>query len=360
MIIVLVPSSYAQTADKTAETLHQRAAATYKRVEQFKGKDSLQLYRNIIASVKASFESNDIDTQPNKKGKIKPQFLRENLQRITKLYPRLIDAGIYLSKQSAYREEGMQALDLYLSHRKNLLVSDLPDESGLAAYYLAYYHFAQRSYAKADEYANMALQYDETALEAAEIKAECMYAQMANEDDSLKYLAVLRKLYEIEPTSDTYFSWIMRFYQKPTAKFNLENFVDRELEEGHQSPIPWILKGEIAMRAKRWDEALEAYQTADEIDPTSVPVAFNIGVCLNMKGVELYKVFIAQQEKNEAASSDAYKSVFAQARNYLERVRAKDPHRKRVDWLRPLYMVYTILKDDIKAAELEPLVSNFK
>mgnify|MGYP001745825370 FL=1 len=51
---------------------------------------------------------------------------------------------------------------------------------------------------------------------------------------------------------------------------------------------------------------------------------------------------------------------FAEARTYLERVRAKDPRRNRVDWVGPLYLDYTILNDKIKAEELEPLVTNFK
>ena len=51
---------------------------------------------------------------------------------------------------------------------------------------------------------------------------------------------------------------------------------------------------------------------------------------------------------------------FADARNYLERVRAKDPRRNKVDWVNPLYMAYTLLGDKIKAQELEALTNKFK
>ena len=54
------------------------------------------------------------------------------------------------------------------------------------------------------------------------------------------------------------------------------------------------------------------------------------------------------------------KQVFAEARNYFERVRVKDPHRKKVDWVTPLYMVYTVLGEKIKLEELKPLVTGFK
>ena len=56
------------------------------------------------------------------------------------------------------------------------------------------------------------------------------------------------------------FSWIMKFYQNPTPRFNLEDFVDKILEDNTaNSVVPWILKGEIAMHAERWDEAIDAY-----------------------------------------------------------------------------------------------------
>ena len=48
---------------------------------------------------------------------------------------------------------------------------------------------------------------------------------------------------------------------------------------------------------------------------------------------------------------------FADARNYLERVKAKDPRRNKVDWVNPLYMAYTMLGDKIKAQELEGLTN---
>ena len=41
------------------------------------------------------------------------------------------------------------------------------------------------------------------------------------------------------------------------------------------------------MQAGRWDEAIEAYKLADQLSPNLIPIAFNIGVCLNMRGLEM-------------------------------------------------------------------------
>ena len=94
------------------------------------------------------------------------------------------------------------------------------------------------------------------------MKAQCMHDKMKNAEDSIRYLSVLQQLYRTEPTNEKYFSWIMKFYQNPTRKFNIEDFIDRILEENTNSAVPWILKGEIAMHAERWEEAIDAYKAS--------------------------------------------------------------------------------------------------
>lgn len=108
------------------------------------------------------------------------------------------------------------------------------------------------------------------------------------------------------------------------------------------------------------EEAVEAYKQADELDPSSIPVAYNIGVCLNMRALEVRDEVLKKKAKGEFVSNDEYLGIIAEARNYLERVRAKDPRRNRVDWIGPLYMDYVMLDDKIKANELEPLVNRYK
>ena len=187
-----------------------------------------------------------------------------------------------------------------------------------------------------------------------------MYARMITAQDSAKYLAVITRLYETEPTNETYFAWLMKFYSRPSQRHKLEYFVDKELEHNPDNSIPWILKGEIAMQAQLWDEAIDAYKHSDEIIPGEVPVIYNIGVCLNNKALEMSEDLKKQQGTLSKEDETKIKQVFAEARNYFERVRVKDPHRKKVDWVTPLYMVYTVLGEKIKLEELKPLVTGFK
>ena len=350
----------AQDMHKQADSFNRLARNAFSKIEKQSDRDSITIFKTVVDGVEYSLKCDEFDRMPNRKGKILPEYEEENKKRLSILHPMLIDAGKYFYKKSYLKQEGIDALKLYLETRKSPLVKDNIDESGVAAYYLAYFYLKSRNLKMANEYADIAMQYDESAQASAEIKAQCMHDQMVNAEDSLRYLSVIQRLYRSDPTNETYFSWIMKFYQNPTPRFNLEDFVDDCLENNTNSIVPWILKGEIAMRAERWEEAIDAYRQADEIDPSNIPVAYNIGVCLNSLGMVLRDSVLAKRKKGENVSDNEFMTVFAEARTYLERVRAKDPRRNKVDWVAPLYLTYTILNDKIKAEELEPLVTKYQ
>ena len=312
----------AQEAYKQAESFNRLAKEAVSRMEKCPDRDSVAIFNAVVDGVEYSLKCDEFDRMPNRKGKVEPKFEEENRRRLALLHPMLIDAGKYFSKSVYTKQEGMDALKLYLTTRRSTLVKDNADESGVASYYLSYYYLKAHNLLKADEYADSAMQYDETAQAAAEIKAQCMHDKMVNEEDSLRY--------------------------------------DKMLEENTNSTVPWILKGEIAMHAERWEEAIDAYKQADEIDPGSIPVAYNIGVCLNTVGMAVRDSVAARKKKGELVSDKEFLNYFSEARTYLERVKAKDPRRNRVDWVGPLYLDYTLLNDKIKAEELEPLVTNYK
>ena len=216
---------------------------------------------------------------PDKKGRIKPRWQEENTKRIVVLHPLLINAGVYFSRHQ-YPMMGVGALKLYLTARQHPSLMNTTDEQGVAYYYLSTIYFQSHGYRQADHYANMAMEYAELALPAAEMKARCMHATMTTEADSIRYLAVLHEFYTSDPSNPTYFAWIMQFYEHPTPEHNIDQFIDSELEQNPHSVTPWILKGEVAMHNRHWMEAVEAYREADAIDDTSIPVIYNIGLCL--------------------------------------------------------------------------------
>lgn len=358
ILLGCVPSIFAQKEIREqAENYNNLARNAEVEMTKHSGRDSVRYYRNVVSIVKNALKSDEYNRMSNRRGKKEVKLEEQNKSLLHRYYPMLIDAGRFFAKHEATNAEGIEAFKLYLEKKETSLLRQEVDETGIAAYYLAYYALQNRNLEMANKYADIALKFDETARAAAEVKAEYMQQTMKNAEDSTKYLAVLSRLYRLEPTNKKYFSWIMRFYEKPTPRFNIEDFVDSRLEKESNSPIPWILKGEIAMNAGRWEEAIDAYKQADELDPTNIPLIYNIGVSLNQQGTIMRDSVLARRKRGEIVSDLEFTKYFVDARNYLERVRAKDPRRNKVDWVAPLYLVYQVLDDKIKASELEPLVN---
>lgn len=351
LLFLVSVTAYAQDYRAQAADFDRKAETQVKKLEARSTRDSIVYFRWVTDVVNYSLKCDEMDRKPNQKGQVKMKFEKDNQQRLATYRPLLIDAGLYYA-HDGLRDEGIAAWKLYLKTSLSPLLKDETDESGIAAYYIAQAELANHSYKAADRFADIAMKYDETAQQAAEVKAQCMSATMVNDEDSVKYLSVLTKLYQSDPTNPDYFAWIMQFYSQPSKKYTLDQFVDQQLEATPDSYVPWVLKGEIAMNAKRWEEAIEAYQQADQLKPDLVPVIYNIGVSMNNRVVEM-------QQTRTGTKAEA-ESLLAQARNYLERVRVKDPRQKLVKWASPLYMAYKLLGDKAHADELEPVVRGFK
>lgn len=345
---------------RQAAEMNRRADVVMKNLGNHTLRDSLAIYRAIIDGVVYSLKCEEYDRMPNRNGNVNPRFENDNIKRLRILHERLLNAGMYIRYNTRNSDEALNAFKLYMKAAESPMLNGMDDNSGLAAYHIAQIGLDTRNYKMAERYADIALRYDNSAQKGAEIKACCMRNQMVTALDSAKYLAVISRLYETEPTNETYFSWLMSFYSRPAQRHKLESFVDKELERNPADIVPWILKGEIAMHAQRWDEAVDAYKHADGIDPGSVPVIYNIGVCLNCKAIEVEDNLRRQHGKLTLTDESEVKRILGESRDYLERVKHRDPHRNKVDWVKPLYMVYTILGDKVKSEELKPLVTGFE
>ena len=198
------------------------------------------------------------------------------------------------------------------------------------------------------------------SVQILEAKVRQMKGHLMSAQDSTEYISDLQKLYEFSPYNETYLAWVLEYYDTPAQRHKIEEFIDQQLQNEPNSTMPWILKGEIAMRAKRWEEAVHAYQTVNQIDPNSLPILYNIGLCLSNEAIDMQLGIIENEESLKKEDQQQIKQLFVLAKEYLERVREMDAKRKKVDWVRPLYLVYYALGEKEKANELEPLVYGFK
>lgn len=121
----------AQEAYKQAESFNRLAKEAVSRMEKCPDRDSVAIFNAVVDGVEYSLKCDEFDRMPNRKGKVEPKFEEENRRRLALLHPMLIDAGKYFSKSVYTKQEGMDALKLYLTTRRSTLVKDNADESGV-------------------------------------------------------------------------------------------------------------------------------------------------------------------------------------------------------------------------------------
>lgn len=173
LLFVLPLPSLAQETAREAATLSRRAATTFHLLQHYQKTDSIAFYQHVVETMRLSLRSDSLDRLPDKKGRIKPRWQEENTKRIVVLHPLLINAGVYFSRHQ-YPMMGVDALKLYLTSRQHPSLMNTTDERGVAYYYLSTIYFQSHGYRQADQYADMAMEYAELALPAAEMKARCM------------------------------------------------------------------------------------------------------------------------------------------------------------------------------------------
>ena len=207
------------------------------------------------------------------------------------------------------------------------------------------------------KYAQIAAQDTAKAKDATEIMVFSKKETMKTKQDTLEYIDMLKKANQQFPDDTRYSAWIGDYYLQSGSTDDLLQWAEAEIAKNPENKFAYTYKGESLRLTNKFDEAVECYKKAFEIDPTYVPAAYQAGVCLNSKAIEM-KDQLADKKTGMLtnANADQIKAVLNEAKGYLEKVREADPTREQVNWAYALYQVYYSLQDKEKIAELEPLV----
>lgn len=322
--------------------------------------DTLAMNRALVASFEAALKCDEYDQQPNEKGKVKIRFRNENQKTWAMMRPHIINIGLaeYNKKNLA---EAVKDWRLYIDSAESPMFTgmDLKNDQyrSEVCYFIGLASYQNKDYQTATKYALIAAEDSAKAKEATEIVLFAAKDGAKTKEDSVAYLNILKKFHAEDPQEQRYFNLLMEYYSKAGNEAEMLAWVEEEIRIAPNNKMPWALKGEALMNARKWDEAVAAYQKAAEIDPTFVQVIFNAGVCLNSKAIEL-KDKLADKNTGglTKANADKVKVVLSEAKTYLEKSKELDPTRSTVNWAYPLYQIYYALGDQAKSAEMEKLL----
>lgn len=322
--------------------------------------DTVGLYNAAMQAIENGVVCDEFDMQPNEKGKIKPKFHKKNAERLYAIRFHLINAGIYY--QGKDDDLSYKNLATYVESAEYPLFKEI-DKSGDAnltqiAYYAARSAYFAKDFAKAEKYADIALNDTAVAKDAMQIKLAVMQSQLKNHADSLNYVTKLKDIYAKDESNEAVFSMICSMLLSLDDKAGLDALVQDKLAKNPNDFTALTVVGQVYMNDHKWDEAIETLTKAVNVQPDNIAIIASIGNCYMYKAQEAVERATAN---NKSLTPDAEKviiDVYMQAINYLEKAKNLDKTMEfKSYWAYSLYTCcYRALgADDPKTKEAELL-----
>ncbi len=328
--------------------------------------DTLGLHTAAVNAWEAALKCDEFDQQPNEKGKVKLKY-RSASQTKYKLFGiTLVQAGQYFYQNRKDNKNAFRAWSSYLDMKNSSIfagVQDFPKDPFYydIAYYTAILSYQSKDFVNAEKYAKLTAEDPAKAGDAMEILLFSKKETMKTKADSTDYVNMVKDLHKKNPDEDRYFNLLMDFYTRARNMEAMKAWAEEEIALNPQNKMAWALKGEVLMNSEKWDEAVEAYKKAIEIDPEFLQCVFNAGVCYNSKAIAI-KDQLADKNTGGLTkeNADKVKAILNDALGFMERARELDPNREKVNWAYPLYRIYYSLNNKEKMTELEAIDPSLK
>ena len=349
-------AQYKKFSDIQAQKLEEQVKPTGATI------DEAAMNAAVVAAFEAALKCDEFDNMPDEKGKVKPKFRAANQKIYQNGRLQCINAGQYEYNQKNY-DGAFKAFSLYVDTNEAPLFTGLDMTNDAYKYEVAYFAslsaYQNKDFQNVVKYAQIAAQDEAKVKDATEILVFSKRETMKTKQDTLEYVEMLKEASQKVPDDTRYSAWIGDYYLQSNNAEELSKWADAEIAKNPQNKFAYTYKGEALRLTNKFDESVEYYKKAFEIDPTYVAAAYQAGVALNSKAITM-KDELADKKTGMLTNADAdkVKAVLGEAKEYLEKVREADPDREQVNWAYAPYQVYYSLGDTEKASELEKILEN--
>ena len=319
--------------------------------------DTLGFYEAAYNATMNGLECMKYDAEPNAKGAVKPKYTENLKMLIANTRMQLITAGNHyagLGDQDGVLKYWGTFLD---SDDNPIFAASKAQEAqfiGQVAYYSAQFANQAKQYERAEKYADIAMKDEAMREKAQTFKYAMAQRNLKTHEDSVKYVNTIKELYQREPDNEMAFGTLCNMYNELSMNAELKALIDDKLAKDPNNHTAWALKGQSLMNQNttadnpNWDECIEAFKKAIEIDGTNPVILTYLGYSINSKA--------AQVNGDRAAQ----KALYKEAMGYLERAKEIDPNRERANWAYPLYQCYYLVyaASDPRTLEMEKLLKS--
>lgn len=319
--------------------------------------DTLGFYEAAYNATMNGLECMKYDAEPNAKGAVKPKYTENLKMLIANTRMQLITAGNHyagLGDQDGVLKYWGTFLD---SDDNPIFAASKAQEAqfiGQVAYYSAQFANQAKQYERAEKYADIAMKDEAMREKAQTFKYAMAQRNLKTHEDSVKYVNTIKEHYQREPDNEMAFGTLCNMYNELNMNAELKALIDDKLAKDPNNHTAWALKGQSLMNQNttadnpNWDECIEAFKKAIEIDGTNPVILTYLGYSINSKA--------AQVNGDRAAQ----KALYKEAMGYLERAKEIDPNRERANWAYPLYQCYYLVyaASDPRTLEMEKLLKS--
>ena len=319
--------------------------------------DTLGFYEAAYNATMNGLECMKYDAEPTAKGAVKPKYTENLKMLIANTRMQLVTAGNHyagLGDQDGVLKYWGTFLD---SDDNPIFAASKAQEAqfiGQVAYYSAQFANQAKQYERAEKYADIAMKDEAMREKAQTFKYAMAQRNLKTHEDSVKYVNTIKELYQREPDNEMAFGTLCNMYNELNMNAELKALIDDKLAKDPNNHTAWALKGQSLMNQNttadnpNWDECIEAFKKAIEIDGTNPVILTYLGYSINSKA--------AQVNGDRAAQ----KALYKEAMGYLERAKEIDPNRERANWAYPLYQCYYLVyaASDPRTLEMEKLLKS--
>ena len=319
--------------------------------------DTIAYYEAAYNATVNAVECAKFDAEPNEKGKVKPKYTSGLSSTVSSARLQLVTAGNYYAQKND-QDNVLKYWGTFLDTDSNPMFQSTKENEkayiGQVAYYTALYANQAKQYDRAEKYADIAMQ--DTAMRKQAETFKYAMAQMAlkTHADSLAFAEKMKAVYAKEPANETVFGLLCNMYTGLNMTNELDALVDQAIAANPKNFTAWATKGQNLVNKNskaanpNWDECIDAFKHAIEIQPKSSVALTYLGFSLNAKASAINGDVAAQ------------KALYTESKDYLERAQNVDPNRQQSNWAYPLYQCYYKLygADDARTKEMEAMIKN--
>ena len=265
-----------------------------------------------------------LDMQPDKKGKVNPEYRKDNARRLTSYRPNLFYGGAY------YVRKAYDFFEMYIDCNRQPLFEGYDFENtdnrmGEAAYWATYCGYRMDDPTLCLRYADLARR-DTSKLEYTLQYMTESWHKLSN--DSL-YRQTLWEGFRLDPKSHYFFPRLMDSYTSMGNYQEADKVVDEALQTDSLHELFLYAKSNIMLNLQRYADCLRYSERLLEQNPESSDAYYNAGIaCLN----------IAQRIDSRKYKKQI-KRMYQRALPYMEAYRRLEPTQKD-KWGPALYRIY--------------------